>query len=87
MKRVKSVFTTFIGVVLIGFSLYFVYEGKTTLTEAAGFITIGVALIFSDDENFSRNFLPFLYKGKSPLTNENLTNNTNDDEPKNLGNV
>lgn len=64
MKRIKNIFTTLIGTLLILTCLYFVYKGKTTFTEAAGFITIGVALLFSNDEAFAANFLPFIKKQK-----------------------
>lgn len=82
MKRFKNIFTTFLGTSLTGISLYFVYNGKTTMAEASGFITIGIALIFSDDQHFAKNFLPFIFKNK---------NNNNEpeikDENKNEGSV
>lgn len=65
MKNIKSIGTTLVGLGIIASTLYFVYKGKTTFTEAGGFITIGIALLFSDDEKFAQNFLPFLYKNKT----------------------
>ena len=71
MKRFKSIFTTFIGTALIGVCLYFVYTNKANFAEVAGFVTIGIALLFSDDKAFAENFLPFIFK-KSNSKNEGV---------------
>lgn len=60
MKRLKHGFTTLIGTIIIISTLIFVYNGKATVTEAIGFLTIGVSLLFSRDDYFNKNFLPFL---------------------------
>jgi len=78
MKRLKNVFTTFIGLVIIASTLYFVCMGKTTFAEASGFVTIGIALLFSNDEQFSKNFLPFLYKNKGQKAEDEVPINPND---------
>lgn len=62
MKRLGNLFTTIIGAIIIISTLIFIYKGKTTFTEASGFLTIGIALLFSKDEYFIQNFLPFLFK-------------------------
>jgi len=64
MKRISNLFTTVIGTIIIISTLFFIYKGKTSFTEASGFLTIGVALLFSKDEHFTKNFLPFLYKNQ-----------------------
>jgi hypothetical protein len=62
MKNLKEGFTSMLGALIIISVLAFVYQGKTTFTEAGGYLTIGVALLFSSDEHFTANFLPFLNK-------------------------
>lgn len=65
MTRLGNLFTTIIGTIIIISTLVFIYKGKTTFTEASGFLTIGVALLFSKDEYFTKNFLPFLFKANT----------------------
>ena len=65
MERLKHGFTTLIGTVIILCTLLFIYNDKTTVTEASGFLSIGVALIFSRDDYFNKNFLPFLIDKKT----------------------
>lgn len=65
MERLKHGFTTLIGTIIIICVLLFIYKGKTTFTEAGGFLSIGVALIFSRDDYFNKNFLPFLIDKKT----------------------
>lgn len=67
MKRLGNLFTTIIGAIIIISTLIFIYKGKTTFTEASGFLTIGVALLFSNDEYFMKNFLPFLFKSNNQI--------------------
>ena len=66
MKRLSNFFTTIIGTIIIISTLIFIYKGKTTFTEASGFLTIGIALLFSSDDYFMKNFLPFLFKSTTP---------------------
>lgn len=70
MKNLKNGFTTMIGALIIICVLLFVYKGKTSFTEASGFLTIGIALLFSNDEKFTENFFPFLFKNKGNIINE-----------------
>ncbi len=78
MNRLKHAFTTLIGTIIIVAVLFFIYKGKTTFVEASGFLTIGVALLFSDDEAFAKNFLPHLFNGKTPTETTNQTDQTNE---------
>jgi len=75
MKRFKNIFTSLIGVILIGFCGYAIYINKATWSEASGFITIGIALLFSDDEQFAKNFLPFIFKNKKSDSNDSVNPN------------
>lgn len=75
MKRFKNIFTSFIGLALIGFCGYAIYKNKATWSECSGFITIGIALLFSDDEQFAKNFLPFIFKDKKSDSNDSVNPN------------
>lgn len=44
--------TTFTGLTLCGTCLLFVYMGKATFTEVAGFLMSGFSLLFANDELF-----------------------------------
>ncbi len=70
MTRLGNLFTTIIGTIIIISTLIFIYKDKASFTEASGFITIGIALLFSKDEHFTKNFLPFLYKGNIQTTED-----------------
>lgn len=59
--RLKNVFTTVLGLLILAGCGVFVYRGSATLTEVSGFATIGLALILSKDMEFAKNFLPFLF--------------------------
>lgn len=71
MTRLGNLFTTIIGTIIIISTLIFIYKDKASFTEASGFITIGIALLFSKDEHFAKNFLPFLFKETATTENEN----------------
>lgn len=59
-----------VGALIIICVLLFVYKGKTSFTEASGFLTIGIALLFSNDEKFTQNFFPFLFKKNTEVKTE-----------------
>jgi len=69
MTRItKNWRTTALGLTVLGVVFLLVYLGKATLTESYPFFLIGLGLLFSKDELFIKNFLPFL---KSKLPNDN----------------
>ncbi len=59
-----------IGALIIICVLLFIYKDKTSFTEASGFLTIGIALLFSNDEKFTQNFFPFLFKMNTEVKTE-----------------
>jgi len=58
MKRLKNLLTTGLGMILLGFSLLFVWMGKATLAEASGFMVMAITLMLSKDKPFIDNFNP-----------------------------
>lgn len=78
MKNITKGITTIVGVLFIISVLIFIYKGKTTFTEASGFLTIGVALLFSDDKKFIQNFFPFLFKTNAVKTKSKEGTETNE---------
>jgi general stress protein CsbA len=51
-RIIKNYITTIIGAVIIGATIYLVYNDKTTVTESTILITLGGGLIVSKDTLF-----------------------------------